>query len=263
MSALHYQLVESNSPAQKNVKKSSAGSQADFDSIVFYVPIETINGMTSTAVASSVDMSSAATPTLLLPGSPVLDKGRKMYVASAMSPATANSGGITANSPVARSVLSKSPLVNSVGISANSPVARSVLSESPLVNSSPLAVSPITASADLELNASPFAKNIATKPQVKRLAENPAATLVFFDLETTGLAHEIGKWNVQITEISMIAMKRKEFESSKSSELKDIRLLQKICLCTRPRARVSSGAAHVTGKCIFKNNIYTIININC
>lgn len=235
MSSLHYQLVESNSPAQKNVKKSSAGSQADFESIVFYVPIESINGMSpSTAVENYVGMSSAATPTVLLPGSPVLGNSTKMNVATAMSPATANS----------------------VGIPANSPIARSVFMASPLVNSSPLAVSPITASDDLELNTSPLAKSIVTKPQVKRLAENPVATLVFFDLETTGLAHEIGKWNVQITEISMIAMKRKEFENSKSSELKDIRLLQKICLCTRPRARVSSGAAHVTGKCNLKNDIY-------
>lgn len=323
MNALHY--VVNSSPAQKNVKKSSAGSQADFESIVFYVPIESINGgVTSTAsVESSVDISSPTTssvefdvgfdlhPGVLLPGSPVLVDGKIMYVDSVMSPeitnsvsinagsavttrrattnsvskkanspvatrsVTANSVDMNVNSPVATrrstansvSINANSPVAmspataNSVSIDANSPVGRSVLSESPFhTNSSPIALSPITVNRnrailspedDGSFDYNPFDKNIVTKPPVKRVAENPVATLVFFDLETTGLAHEIGKCNVQITEISMIAMNRKEFEKSQSSELKDIRLIQKVSLCTRPRASVSYGAAKVTGKCDF------------
>ncbi|CAL1264285.1 unnamed protein product [Larinioides sclopetarius] len=73
------------------------------------------------------------------------------------------------------------------------------------------------------------------------------ASLVFFDLETTGLAFGIGKSNVQITEVSMIAIGRKEFEESTYEDLRDIRIIQKLCLCTRPRSKVSSGAAAITG----------------
>ncbi|KAG8178827.1 hypothetical protein JTE90_015380 [Oedothorax gibbosus] len=157
------------------------------------------------------------------------------------SPITANRAGISPK--VLGSVFTKSPNVNSSPIAASSPTAAvcGVLS-------------PINNGPALEPNKGAIAKNIKKKPQCKRPADKAIATYVFFDLETTGLGHEIGKPNVQITEISMIAMKRKEFENSSSTELKDIRIIQKISLCTRPRSSVSWGAAKVTG--LNDSNLY-------
>ncbi|GFY75160.1 three-prime repair exonuclease 1 [Trichonephila inaurata madagascariensis] len=73
------------------------------------------------------------------------------------------------------------------------------------------------------------------------------SSLVFFDLETTGLAYEIGKSNVQITEVSMVAISRKEFEQSKYDDLRDIRIIQKLCFCIRPRSSISPTASEITG----------------
>ncbi|GFV06481.1 three prime repair exonuclease 2 [Trichonephila clavipes] len=81
----------------------------------------------------------------------------------------------------------------------------------------------------------------ATPPQLT------ISSLVFFDLETTGLAYEIGKSNVQITEVSMVAISRKELEQSKYEDLRDIRIIQKLCICIRPRSSISPTASEITG----------------
>ncbi|GFQ77453.1 three-prime repair exonuclease 1 [Trichonephila clavata] len=84
-------------------------------------------------------------------------------------------------------------------------------------------------------------KSQAARPQLT------ISSLVFFDLETTGLAYEIGKSNVQITEVSMVAISRKEFEQSTYDDLKDIRIIQKLCFCIRPRSSISPSATAITG----------------
>ncbi|XP_067140913.1 three-prime repair exonuclease 1-like [Centruroides vittatus] len=68
-------------------------------------------------------------------------------------------------------------------------------------------------------------------------------TLVFFDTETTGLSHLIGKRNIQITELSLLAVERREFESNKEN----IRVINKLNLVFRPSCRISSGAGEVSG----------------
>ncbi|XP_023224941.1 three-prime repair exonuclease 1-like isoform X2 [Centruroides sculpturatus] len=68
-------------------------------------------------------------------------------------------------------------------------------------------------------------------------------TLVFFDTETTGLSHLIGKRNVQITELSLLAVDRREFESNNEN----IRVINKLNLFFRPSCRISSGAEKLTG----------------
>ncbi|XP_067140970.1 three-prime repair exonuclease 1-like [Centruroides vittatus] len=68
-------------------------------------------------------------------------------------------------------------------------------------------------------------------------------TLVFFDTETTGLSHLIGKRNVQITELSLLAVDRREFESNNEN----IRVMNKLNLFFRPRSRISSDAGKLTG----------------
>ncbi|XP_035211838.1 three-prime repair exonuclease 1-like [Stegodyphus dumicola] len=73
------------------------------------------------------------------------------------------------------------------------------------------------------------------------------ATLVFFDLETTGLGYFVGKSNVQITEISMIAVDKKEFQISNYPDLRDVRIIHKLSLCVRPRSPISPMAAKITG----------------
>lgn len=73
------------------------------------------------------------------------------------------------------------------------------------------------------------------------------ATLVFFDLETTGLAKTVGKKNVQITEVSMIAVGRKEFCKCSYPDLRDVRVVQKLSLCIRPRCSMSREASCITG----------------
>ena len=73
------------------------------------------------------------------------------------------------------------------------------------------------------------------------------ATIVFFDLETTGLAKTCGKKNVQITEISMIAVGRNDFCKCSYPDLRDVRVIQKLSLCIRPRCPVSREASCITG----------------
>lgn len=74
-----------------------------------------------------------------------------------------------------------------------------------------------------------------------------AATLVFFDVETTGLAKSVGKNNVHITEISMIAVGRDEFCKCTYPDLRDIRIVNKLSLCIKPKCPVSKEAASITG----------------
>ncbi|XP_023233640.1 three-prime repair exonuclease 1-like [Centruroides sculpturatus] len=69
-------------------------------------------------------------------------------------------------------------------------------------------------------------------------------TLVFFDTETTGLPVRFSdNRNVQITELSLVAVDRREFESNKEN----IRVINKLNLCFRPSCDISSGAAKVSG----------------
>lgn len=73
------------------------------------------------------------------------------------------------------------------------------------------------------------------------------ATMVFFDLETTGLAKTVGKKNVQITEVSMIAVGRNDFCKCSYPDLRDVRVVQKLSLCIRPRCSMSREASCITG----------------
>lgn len=76
----------------------------------------------------------------------------------------------------------------------------------------------------------------------------PISTLVFMDLEATGLPSLIGKKNVHITEISLVAIDRTDFESDSS-----LRVLNKLSLCIRPRTTISPTAMSITGKVAFFN----------
>lgn len=95
--------------------------------------------------------------------------------------------------------------------------------------------------------------NLASSLASLSTESNPfrIATLVFFDIETTGLAHKVGKKNVQITEISMIAVDRNDFFKSIYPDLRDTRIVHKLSLCVRPTCRVSAGAAKLTGYLIY------------
>lgn len=70
-------------------------------------------------------------------------------------------------------------------------------------------------------------------------------TLIFCDMESTGLPHDVGLKNVQITEIALLAIDRAEFENSQGN----IRVINKLNLCLQPRSRISSGSIHLTGLC--------------
>ncbi|KAF8792489.1 three-prime repair exonuclease 1-like [Argiope bruennichi] len=68
------------------------------------------------------------------------------------------------------------------------------------------------------------------------------STLVFMDLEATGLPSYVGKRNVHITELSLVAIDRSDFESDSS-----LRVLNKLNLCIRPRTTISPTAMTITG----------------
>ncbi|UYV82977.1 TREX2 [Cordylochernes scorpioides] len=68
-------------------------------------------------------------------------------------------------------------------------------------------------------------------------------TLVFLDLETTGLPEEIGSVNVQITELALVAVDVREFKSFQGEP----RAINKLCLCFQPRVPISFQAALLTG----------------
>lgn len=68
------------------------------------------------------------------------------------------------------------------------------------------------------------------------------STLVFMDLEATGLPSLVGKHNVHITEMSLVAVDRTNFENDNT-----LRVLNKLNLCIRPRSIVSPTAMTITG----------------
>ncbi|CAL1262460.1 unnamed protein product [Larinioides sclopetarius] len=73
-------------------------------------------------------------------------------------------------------------------------------------------------------------------------SSNTVSTLVFMDLEATGLPSLIGKRNVHITELSLVAIDRSDFETDSS-----FRILNKLNLCIRPRTTISPTAMTITG----------------
>ncbi|XP_076347715.1 LOW QUALITY PROTEIN: uncharacterized protein LOC143245355 [Tachypleus tridentatus] len=73
-------------------------------------------------------------------------------------------------------------------------------------------------------------------------------TLIFMDLEATGIPTEIMKKNVQITEIALVAISRDHFDSPSDK----YRILNKLCLCVQPKTRVSPSAVAISGLC----NVY-------
>ncbi|GFU37711.1 three-prime repair exonuclease 1 [Nephila pilipes] len=73
-------------------------------------------------------------------------------------------------------------------------------------------------------------------------SHNKISTLVFMDLETTGLPSLVGKHNVHITEMSLVAVDRTNFENDDT-----FRVLNKLSLCIRPRSIVSPTAMTITG----------------
>ncbi|GBM88640.1 Three prime repair exonuclease 2 [Araneus ventricosus] len=73
-------------------------------------------------------------------------------------------------------------------------------------------------------------------------SSNTVSTLVFMDLEATGLPSLVGKRNVHITELSLVAIGRSDFEADSS-----LRVLNKLSLCIRPRTTISPTAMTITG----------------
>ncbi|XP_067140940.1 uncharacterized protein [Centruroides vittatus] len=70
-------------------------------------------------------------------------------------------------------------------------------------------------------------------------------TLLFCDMESTGLPFDVGLKNVRITELSLLAVDRVEFENSHGN----MRVINKLTLCFKPANRISSAAIHMTGLC--------------
>lgn len=92
-----------------------------------------------------------------------------------------------------------------------------------------------------------IAESFATLTTTDASKVNVLATLVFFDLETTGLANSVGKKNVQITEVSMIAVSRNDFCKCMYPDLRDVRIQHKLSLCIKPNCPVSREASCLTG----------------
>ncbi|KFM60848.1 Three prime repair exonuclease 2, partial [Stegodyphus mimosarum] len=70
------------------------------------------------------------------------------------------------------------------------------------------------------------------------------STLIFMDLETTGLPTYVGRKNVHITELSLLAVDRDVFETDES-----FRIINKLSFCIRPRVAISPGAIDITRLC--------------
>ncbi|XP_023209931.1 three-prime repair exonuclease 1-like [Centruroides sculpturatus] len=70
-------------------------------------------------------------------------------------------------------------------------------------------------------------------------------TLLFCDIESTGLPFDVGLKNVRITELSLLAVDRVDFENSHGN----MRVINKLTLCFKPASRISSAAIHMTGLC--------------
>lgn len=65
-------------------------------------------------------------------------------------------------------------------------------------------------------------------------------TLVFIDLESTGLPSLMPRHKVNITEIALVAVERDNFREP-------LRYINKITLCVRPRHPIADGASRITG----------------
>lgn len=94
----------------------------------------------------------------------------------------------------------------------------------------------------------------------------PVATVVFFDIETTGLPENEGN-RTRITELSLVAVKREHLLNTPSRELP--RVIHKLTLCLNPQRPVTDDGVHYTGlsddlllqEPVF--NIQTLHLINC
>ncbi|CAN7937287.1 unnamed protein product, partial [Ixodes hexagonus] len=64
-------------------------------------------------------------------------------------------------------------------------------------------------------------------------------TLVFIDLESTGLPSMMAKYKVNITEISLVAVERANFKEP-------LRYVNKLTFCVRPRHTITEGASRIT-----------------
>ncbi|XP_013772037.1 uncharacterized protein LOC106457189 [Limulus polyphemus] len=73
-------------------------------------------------------------------------------------------------------------------------------------------------------------------------------TLIFMDLEATGIPTETPKKNVQITEIALVAISRDHFDSPSDK----YRILNKLSLCVQPKTCVTPSAVAISGLC----NVY-------
>lgn len=77
-------------------------------------------------------------------------------------------------------------------------------------------------------------------PTADKAPDRQIATLVFFDLETTGLPSFMPRRKVNITEVSLIAVAREHLRIP-------LRILHKLTFCVRPRNAVMLQAAEMTG----------------
>ncbi|XP_077560910.1 uncharacterized protein LOC144175768 [Haemaphysalis longicornis] len=77
-------------------------------------------------------------------------------------------------------------------------------------------------------------------PAMDRAPERQIATLVFLDLESTGLPSFMPKRKVNITEVSLIAVAREHLRAP-------LRYLHKLTFCVRPRSAVMLQAAEMSG----------------
>lgn len=77
-------------------------------------------------------------------------------------------------------------------------------------------------------------------PAIDRAPEREMATLVFLDLESTGLPAFMPKRKVNITEVSLIAVAREHLQVP-------LRYLHKLTFCVRPRSAVMLQAAEMSG----------------
>ncbi|XP_050022926.1 three prime repair exonuclease 2-like isoform X1 [Dermacentor andersoni] len=81
-----------------------------------------------------------------------------------------------------------------------------------------------------------------TQPRLSPVLPQPVKTLVFFDLETTGLPSKFQP--VSITEIAMVAVDRAHFEKQDKAEF---RVINKLTLCLKPQAVMHPMAAKKSG----------------
>ncbi|XP_037504814.1 three-prime repair exonuclease 1 [Rhipicephalus sanguineus] len=80
------------------------------------------------------------------------------------------------------------------------------------------------------------------QPRLSAVLPQPVKTLVFFDLETTGLPLKYQR--VSITEIAMVAVDRAHFEKQEKAEF---RVTNKLTLCLKPQASMHPMAIKKSG----------------